>query len=261
MTIPENLEKKFESVIEKKLIAKSKRKKIEDGFKNNKVINEVLDKSTILTLYDLIKSKIISYINGTVSAGKESVLFWAVDENKKDIALKVYLVSTSNFKKRSPYIIGDPRFSRIKKGTRNLINLWARKEFTNLKQCYDCGIPVVKPISISKNVLVTEFVGINGIPNKTLNESEIDENDYFLAIDLIKKLYQKAHLVHGDFSEFNIFKNKKGLILFDLGSAVDLKHPNSDEFLKRDINNISNFFAKRGLVVENPLDVYNKVIK
>ena len=60
MTIPENLEKKFESVIEKKLIAKSKRKKIEDGFKNNKVINEVLDKSTILTLYDLIKSKISS---------------------------------------------------------------------------------------------------------------------------------------------------------------------------------------------------------
>ena len=97
------------------------------------MINEVLDKSTVLTLYDLIKSKIISYINGVVRAGKESVLFWAVDENKNDVALKVYLVSTSNFKKRSPYILGDPRFSRIKKGTRNLINLWAKKEFTNLE--------------------------------------------------------------------------------------------------------------------------------
>ena len=259
MRVPEHIEK-IELDIEKKLITKNKRKKLADGFKNNKVINEVLDKSTIMTLYDLIKSQIISYINGTVSAGKESVLFWAVDENKKDVALKVYLVSTSNFKKRSPYILGDPRFSRIKKGTRNLINLWAKKEFTNLKQCFDCGIPVAKPLAVSKNVLVMEFVGTNGVPCKTLNESEVDEDDYHFAVDLIKKLYHKAKLVHGDFSEFNIFKTKTGLILFDLGSAVDLKHPNSEYFLKRDINNISKFFAKRGLVVENPLDVYDKVI-
>ena len=92
-----NSEKKIESKIDTKLFAKSKRKKLFDGFKGNKVINEVLDKSTIFTLYDLIKSKVISYINGTIKAGKESVVFWAVDDAGKDIALKVYLVSTSNF--------------------------------------------------------------------------------------------------------------------------------------------------------------------
>ena len=250
-----DLDKKLESKIDNKLNAKSKRKKLYDGFKNNKVINEVLDKPTVFTLYDLLKLNIISYINGTIRAGKESVIFWAVDSKGNDIALKVYLVLASNFKKRAPYILGDPRFNRIKKGTRNLVHLWAKKEFRNLTQCFERGLPVVKPIHVSKNVLVLEFVGENGVPTKTLVETEVDQEDYNSAITLIERLYKEAKLVHGDFSEFNIFKTEKGLVLFDLGSAVDLQHPNSNEFLKRDINNISNFFAKRGLTVQNPDDI------
>jgi len=256
-----DIDYKLESKIDAKLLSKSKRKKLSDGFKGNKVINEVLDKSTIFTLYNLIKSNVISYVNGTIKAGKESVLFWGVDNARNDVALKVYLISTSNFKRRSPYILGDPRFSRIKKGTRNLVNLWAKKEFINLKRCMNCGIPVPKPIHISKNVLAMEFIGKKGIPAKTLVETEVDKKDYDIAIQLIESLYKDAKLVHADFSEFNIFKTKKGLILFDLSSAVDLRHPNSEEFLKRDINNISNFFAKRGLTVQNPLDIVKKVTK
>ena len=257
----DKFDERLEARIENQLAEKSKRKKTFDGFKKNKVINEVLDKPTILEMYGLLKSHIVSYINGIVKSGKESVLFWAVDENKKDLALKVYLVTTSNFKKRAPYLIGDPRFSRIKKGTKNLVYLWAQKEFKNLTQCYEKGISVVKPIHVSKNILVLEFIGKNGIPSKTLVESQVDLQDYISAISLIRKLYKEAKLVHGDFSEFNLFKTEKGLVIFDFGSAVDLKHPNAIEFLKRDINNISNFFAKRGLTVENPSDVLLKVTK
>jgi len=106
-----------------------------------------------------------------------------------------------------------------------------------------------------------EFVGKNGIPAKTLLESKVNKKDYDMAISILSKLYRDAHLVHGDFSEYNIFKTDKGLIIFDLGSGVDIQHPNSMEFLKRDINNITKFFAKRGLTVQNPLDVYNEVVK
>ena len=99
----DDIDKKLESKINSKLISKAKRGKISDGFKKNKVVNEVLDKTTMMTMYDLIKSHIISYVNGVVKAGKESVVFWAVDENQNDVALKVYLVSTTNFKKRAQY--------------------------------------------------------------------------------------------------------------------------------------------------------------
>jgi RIO kinase 1 len=259
--LTDELNKKLEAKINSELISKSKRGKILDGFKKNKVINQVLDKTTMITMYDMINSHIISYVNGIIKAGKESVLFWAVDENKRDVALKVYLVTTSNFKKRAPYILGDPRFSKIKSGTRNLVYLWAQKEFANLKRCREAGIDVVKPIHVSKNVLAMEFVGKNGVPTKTLLESEVNQKDYDNAISLLSKLFKNAKLVHGDFSEYNIFKTENGLIVFDLGSAVDIRHPNSKEFLKRDINNITKFFVKRGLTVRNPLDIYEEVVR
>ncbi|MBA4437647.1 MAG: serine protein kinase RIO, partial [Nitrosopumilaceae archaeon] len=80
------------------------------------------------------------------------------------------------------------------------------------------------------------------------------------AISIIRDLYHKAKLVHGDFSEYNIFKTDDRLVVFDLGSAVDLRHPNSKEFLKRDINNITRFFKKRGMVVENSDDVFTEIV-
>jgi len=257
----DTISKKLESKIDNKLISKSKRTHLEDGFKKGKVINEVLDKPTVMTLYKMITDHIIAYVNGSVSAGKESVLFWGVDENGVSVALKIYLVTTSNFKKREPYIIGDPRFTHLKKGTKNLVYLWAKKEFRNLSQCYDAGIPVPKPIYVTNNVLAMEFLGENGAPCKPLLTSEVDEKDYQQAISIIKDLYHKAKLVHGDFSEYNIFKTENGLVVFDLGSGVDLRHPNAKEFLKRDINNITRFFNKRGILVENPDELFEEIVK
>ena len=257
----DRIEEKFESRINLELSKKQRSKSLDDGFKKNKVINEVLDKPTIFELYGLIKSNIISYVNGAVKSGKESVVFWAVDQNQSNLALKIYLVTTSNFKKRTEYLIGDPRFSRVKKGTKNIVYLWAKKEFQNILKCYNSGISVVTPIHVSKNILVMEFVGSDGKPEKTLLESEVDENDYHQCIQIITDLFKKAKLVHADFSEFNIFKTNSGLKIFDLGSAIDLNHPKMMDFLKRDINNISNFFVKRGLTVENPVDVIARITK
>lgn len=252
---------KFENKIDKRLATKLKRKELFDGFQNNKTINEVLDKTTTMALYDMINKHIISYVNGVVRSGKESQVFWAVDKNGKDMALKIYLVSTTGFKKRMSYILGDPRFSKVRKGTRNMIYLWAKKEFRNLTQCVEHAISVARPIYVTKNILVMEFVGKNGIPEKTLVETEVSQKDYESTILLIKRLYEEAKLVHGDLSEFNIFKTEDGLILFDLASGVDIHHPNAHEFLKRDINNISKFFVKRGLTVANPTDIFELVTK
>jgi RIO kinase 1 len=258
--LSDDISKKLESQLDEKLFSKRRKRNLPDGFKKGKVINEVLDKPTIMLLYKLIKDHIIAYVNGPISAGKESVVFWAVDTKNADVALKIYLVSTSNFKKRESYIQGDPRFSKLKKGTKNLVYLWAKKEFRNLSKCYDSGINVPKPIYVSNNVLAMEFVGKNGFPAQILLESEVDHSDYEESILILKKLYKIANLVHGDFSEYNIFKTEKGLILFDLGSAVDLRHPNSKEFLKRDISNITRFFSKRGIIVDDPVKLFEDIV-
>ena len=188
-------------------------------------------------------------------------MYWAVDPSGQDIAVKIYLVTTSNFKKRYPYLIGDPRFTKIKRGTRSLVELWAKKEFRNLSKSFNSGIPCPEPITVIKNILLMKFVGTNGVPSPTLVESEVDYADYEKAIGIISDLYQKAELVHADLSEYNIFKTENGLVVFDFGSAVDIRHPKTKEFLERDISNITKFFVKRGLTVDNPIDVFARVTK
>ena len=260
--LTDELQKKLAKRIDGKLLEKDREKKSEkDGFNKNKVIDEVFDKSTTMTVSGLINSGTISYVNGAVGSGKESKTFWAVGPSGNDLALKIYLVATSNFKKRHPYLLGDPRFSKIRKGTRNLVELWAQKEFSNLSHCFASKIPCVRPVTAIKNVLVLDFVGKNGVPEPTLVESEVDYSDYEQAISILDDLYNKANMVHADFSEYNIFKTEKGLVVFDFGSAVDIRHPNAKEFFERDIKNITKFFVKRGLTVTNPSDVIKRIMK
>ncbi len=245
-----------------KLAGKERGRKTEKGiFDKDKVLEAVFDKSTVMTLSRLINNGVILYVNGAVGAGKESQLYWAVDPFGNDLAVKIYLVTTSNFKKRYPYLIGDPRFTRIKSGTRSLVELWAKKEFRNLSKSFNCGIPCPEPITVVKNILVMKFVGTGGVTCPTLVESEVDYSDYEKTIKIISDLYQKAELVHADLSEYNIFKTAEGPVVFDFGSAVDIRHPKTKEFLERDISNITKFFVKRGLTVDNPIDVFKRVTK
>ncbi len=126
------LHKKLEKKIEDRLGEKDREKRSQkDGFNKNKVIDDVFDKSTVMTLSSLINSGVISYVNGGVGSGKESKTYWAVDRSGKDIALKIYLVSTSNFKKRRPYLLGDPRFAQIKKAQETWLS-FGRKRNTEI---------------------------------------------------------------------------------------------------------------------------------
>ncbi len=260
--LADKVEEKIVKRAERELASNEKRTiSRKDGFDKKKVIDDVLDKATIMTLSKMINSGIISYVNGSVGSGKESKVYWAVNSAGQDIALKIYLVTALNFKKREQYIIGDPRFTSRKKSPRNIVELWAQKEFRNLNQCLKSGISSVKPIGIYGNVLALEFVGKNGVPTKTLVETEVDYDDYKSAISIISDLYNKTKLVHADLSEYNIFKTENGLVVFDFASAVDIRHQKAIEFLERDIKNIARFFAKRGLTVENPSDTFERITK
>jgi RIO kinase 1 len=87
-----------------------------------------------------------------------------------------------------------------------------------------------------------------------LIETKVTSNDYEQVVEQVSMLYQKARLVHADLSEYNIFKTDRGIMLFDFGSAVDIKHPNSKQFLVRDLMNVNKFFEKRGIqVLDIPL--------
>jgi RIO kinase 1 len=221
------------------------------------VVDDVFDVPTLMVINKLINDNYTKkgiIIKGPIGSGKESKVYLAEDYKHNFLVLKIYLQVNTQFKKRMQYIDGDPRFSHIKKGTRNLIATWAKKEFKNLKTAYNNGVRVPAPYDVRRNVLVMDFIGDSeGNPAPTLLNSEsVTSEDYNEIIQQTSKLYQKAELVHADLSEYNIFKSSDGRItFFDFGSSVNIKHPNSKQFLIRDLININGFFEKRGIQVLN----------
>jgi RIO kinase 1 len=216
------------------------------------VVEEVFDMPTMMVITKMVNDGVLKSLQSHFASGKEAKMFIAEAPDGSLLAVKIYLTVSAEFKKRMQYIAGDPRFSKIKGGTRNFISIWARKEFKNLQQAHKAGVRVPAPVAVEKNVLVMEFIGDNegnvAIPLAELESVTAD--DYSEVVKQMRILYQKAGLVHADLSEYNIFKNPQGqIILLDFGSAVDVKHPNSKQFLVRDVQNVNRFFIKRGIEV------------
>ena len=216
-----------------------------------KVMEEVFDRATLLTIEELVARKDLRDLNGVVRAGKEARVYWGVDQTGGPVAVKIYLVSSSDFRKRSGYIAGDRRFGKLPSGSRETINLWVRKEFKNLQLAHYAGVRVPQPVAFLKNIIMMEYIGTPPDPAPTFSETDVDEGDYDWTFETIGKLRNKAKLVHADFSEFNVFKTGTGCVLFDMGSAVLTSHPQAEDFLKRDINNMVRFFSKRGIIKGN----------
>ena len=225
------------------------------------VFDNVFDVPTLMTINELRSDGIIQHMKSSLAAGKESKVYLAVAPDGSLRIVKIYLTVSAEFKKRMQYIAGDPRFSDIKLGSRSLIMTWARKEFKNMWTAHTVGVRVPLPIAVKKNVLVMEFVcNSEGNPAPALvNAEEITLNDYREVIEQMTMLYQKAKLVHADLSEYNIFKTDLGIMLFDFGSAVDIQHPNSKQFLLRDVLNINRFFERRGIEILNTAQVEEKI--
>ena len=128
------------------------------------VFEEVFDRKTLMILYDLSNQEQFSYLNGVISSGKEARVYWGVKGDGTDVAVKIYLVASSDYKKRLQYIEGDPRFSKIRKDSRGFAEAWAKKEYINLKQASEAGVLVPQPLTFQGNVVIMEFIGKDGIP-------------------------------------------------------------------------------------------------
>ena len=227
------------------------------------VLEEVFDRSTLMTIYELMNKGEIGDIFGAVKAGKESRLYWGKTPNEEEIAIKIYLTTSAEFKKGMlPYIMGDPRFKNIKRDTRSLVYAWALKEFKNLSSAYEAGVRVPRPIAVKKNVLLMEFIGKDGMSAPLMKEAELgDPKQIFrrLLADL-KKLFRKAKLVHGDLSEYNVMVWDGKPVIFDLSQTVPLEHPNAELLLKRDLKNLHRFFTKQGVSVPSADEILRGIV-
>jgi RIO kinase 1 len=84
---------------------------------------------------------------------------------------------------------------------------------------------------------------------------------YNLLLKYVKLLYQKAKLVHGDLSEYNIMHLHDEPIIFDLSQTVSIEHPRAQEFLNRDLKNLNRFFDRLGVTIKSEEDAFTWVVK
>ncbi|MCL2691703.1 MAG: serine protein kinase RIO [Candidatus Bathyarchaeota archaeon] len=210
-------------------------------------VEEVFDQTTRLIVFNLLKTGLLYEVNGVISSGKEARVYGGKNKEGLDFAVKIYLTSSAEFKKGIlKYIEGDPRFKSVKRDTRSLFAIWAQKEFRNLEEALQAKVNVPKPLIVKSNVLVMEFIGKDGKSAPSLKEAppENPERIYKLLITNVKRLYQKAKIVHGDLSEYNILMWKNKPIIIDMSQSVSIEHPLANFMLTRDLNNLNRFFSK-----------------
>jgi RIO kinase 1 len=229
---------------------------------DRKTQDEVFDKSTLHTLEKFISDRVIDILDFPISTGKEGNVFRGITPDKKFVAVKIYRTSTSTFKHISDYILGDPRFQSIHRTRRDIVFAWAKKEFKNLERLHQAGVRAPRPIKYSNNVLIMEYIGSPNKPAPLLRDVTLKnpKEIFDILIDFISKMYNKARLVHGDFSAYNVLMHKNKPYLIDLGQGVLVEHPNAQEFLKRDIHNLVNYFKKFNIQADEN-KIYNTITK
>ncbi|HKI76371.1 MAG TPA: serine protein kinase RIO [Candidatus Bathyarchaeia archaeon] len=223
---------------------RERRMRVQVG-EDKETLEEVFDGRTLTTVMHLLNRGRLRELQGAVKSGKESRIYRGIDMKGGDVAVKIYLTSSAIFRQgRLKYIRGDPRFKDIPHDTRSLIDQWASKEFKNLQLAKEAGLAVPTPIYVEKNVLLMEFIGKNGVPAPHLREVPLQAASswYDKIVEMLQDLYNKAKLVHGDLSEYNILVPDGYPMLIDFAQAVTIEHPEAREFLKRDIENLNNYF-------------------
>ncbi len=215
---------------------------------DRKTADLVFDRRTMKALYELMSKNSIDYIDFPISSGKESVVFKAFLKDKKPVVIKVYKLSTLRFANIWKYIEGDYRFAKERIHRSNIVNIWAKKEFTNLSLLRKYKIPAPRPITFHKNLLMMSYIGTRSNPAPMLKESDADFQMLFPQVMAhMVTMYQRAKLVHADMSEYNLLYYRKKAYFVDLGQAVARDHPAADYFLERDVANLARFFSNKGV--------------
>ena len=218
---------------------------------DRRVFDAVFDRLTLLSLYKLMKTGVIDTLDFPIARGKEAHVFHGTGESGP-VAVKIFHTSNAVFKNLVQYIEGDPRFGGLRRRHRDLVDIWVRKEYRNLLRLSKWGLSVPKPLAVNKNVLVMDYLGTATAPSPRLKDISVPNpaSVYEELLEFLAISWQKANLVHGDFSPYNIMWHGDKPVVIDVGQAVIQSHPKSQEFLVRDVTRLVEWANKSGLEVD-----------
>ena len=255
----------------------SSTRKIHTGRDDRATVEQVMDPRTRMILFKLLSTGFLEEIHGCISTGKEANVYYAkageagmaallkanqaqegmataterAPSKEYDLAVKIFKTSILVFKDRDRYISGEHRFRHgyCKSNPRKMVKIWAEKEMRNLKRLTSCGVRCPVPVLIKNNVLIMKFIGKGGWGAPRLRDANLDykrlTSCYNQCIRMMRAMYQKAGLVHGDLSEYNMLYQKGLLYFIDVSQSVEHEHPRALDFLRMDCKNVTDYFRKQ----------------
>jgi RIO kinase 1 len=230
-----------------------------------KTYNSVFDQHTNRLLFKLSSQGHFDELVTIIGPGKEAVVFIARKTDGTTVAVKIYRLETANFSKMYDYLRVDPRLPKLGKTVvgdprRRTIFQWTEREFRNLLLARTAGIRAPMPIAHSHNVLIMEFIGEDLEPAPLLKHSTPEDPEAFAqrCFELLGR-WAASGMVHGDLSEYNILNDNEDPVFIDFSHGAPLKAPNSIDLLRRDVENLCNYFRKHG-VKRDPDDVMKDML-
>jgi RIO kinase 1 len=248
--------------VHKMQMLESHKRTLTQGRDDRATSEQVLDPRTRLILFKLLSKGFLEIIDGCLSTGKEANVYYAKPgaasarivaqdhRHVKEYAIKVYKTSILVFKDRDRYVSGETRWMHgyCKRNPRKMVQLWAEKELRNYRRIYQAGIPTPAPVLLKSHVLVMEFLGKDGWPAPRLKDAVLSEKRlreaYVQCVLILRHLFQRCKLVHGDLSEYNLLWHDSRVYVIDCSQSVLSDHPSALDFLRKDIANVNDFFRK-----------------
>ncbi len=191
-----------------------------------------------------------------IRSGKEAVVY-RVEQAGKAYALKVYKKpEVRAFARNEQYLDGTFRKNHslrkaISKGNAFskgfLSSSWVKREFDILKNLNKHGAGIPEVIDWTSSSILMEFVGDDDAAPRLI-DIELEPADAKKAFDSIidsVSLFLKTGIVHSDLSAYNILWWKERPYIIDFPQAIDIRqNPNTNDLLKRDIDNVIKYFEK-----------------
>jgi len=195
-----------------------------------------------LAINALVKANVLEAFGKPLGVGKESDVYDALTPKHRRVAVKFHRLGRISFRqtrRKRRYLAEQSHVSWLYQS-----RLAAGKEYEALKLVHPHGVAVPEPISQNRHVLVmsmiegaelAEYLDIPD-PRKVLRE----------VLFNVRKAYLKAGIIHADLSEYNVvLQPDRHILIIDWPQYVTREHPNAEELLKRDIQNILRFFRRR----------------
>lgn len=197
----------------------------------------------ILAINHLVEANMLEAFGKRLGIGKEADVYDALMPDRTQVAVKFHRLGRTSFrqtKRKRGYVTA----YKYTPDWHQQSTIAAKKEYKALKLLHPQGIAVPEPIAQNRHGLVmskiegAELYRYREIPNPEATLREI--------LDNVREAYQNAKMVHADLSPYNVILQPNWhILIIDWPQYVTHNHPNAEQLLRRDIQNVLRFFGNK----------------